>query len=82
MLALSSMRLSICMKKSQIPRQNHICTFIRMIKVTCSDIKFDTYITGTPPPSKKKQLWKHIWSMKPKKERGPFNQIGLTNSHG
>jgi hypothetical protein len=78
MLVLSYVRLSICMKKSQ----NHICAFIRTIKVTCSDIKFDTYITGTPPPSKKKQLWKHIWSMKPKKERGPFNQIGLTNSHG
>jgi hypothetical protein len=37
----------------------------------------------TPPPSKKhKKLWKHVGSMKPKKERGPSNQIGLTNSHG
>ena len=35
-----------------------------------------------PPPSKKKKMWKHIGSMKPKKERGPSNQIGLTNSHG
>ena len=35
---------------------------------------------GLPPKNKK--LWKHVGSMKPKKERGPSNQIGLTNSHG
>ena len=33
-------------------------------------------------PLKNKKLWKHVGSMKPKKERGPSNQIGLANSHG
>ena len=38
-----------------------------------------------PPPSKKQktvEACRDVGSMKPKKERGPSNQIGLTNSHG
>ena len=38
-----------------------------------------------PPPSIKQktvEACRDVGSMKPKKERGPSNQIGLTNSHG
>jgi hypothetical protein len=34
---------------------------------------------ASPPSKKQKKLWKQE---KKRKERGPSNQIGLTNSHG
>ena len=73
MLVLSYVRLSICMKKSQ----NHICAFIRTIKVTCSDIKFDTYITGTPPPSKKKTTVETYMEYEAEKRKRSFQSNWL-----